>query len=185
MQKIKQQNSSSQNQQKAPKNIIIEYERPKAIAVRQVVEEGIFRVDPATYTNSLNSNSEIRVVDRITDLPIENSTLLQQHFSKLKAVALKSAEENLDQEYSDILSKSLGNSENNSGRSSTNSNYNNNNNNQSKVNLKHLQSYYSFLAPPEDSNIEYETITTSVSEELAMKIIEEAKAAGVLSRYCN
>jgi hypothetical protein len=33
-----------------PKNIIIEYEKPKAVEIRQVIEEGIFRVDPATQT---------------------------------------------------------------------------------------------------------------------------------------
>ncbi len=62
-----------------PKNIIIEYEKPKAVAIRQVIEEGIFRVDPATYQNSQQSmNGEIRFVDRITDLPIENSSILAE-----------------------------------------------------------------------------------------------------------
>lgn len=72
-QKIKQS-----PQQPVPKNVIIEYETPKAIAVRQVIEEGIFRVDPATYQNNPISNGEVRIVDRITDLPIENSKILAQ-----------------------------------------------------------------------------------------------------------
>ena len=59
------------------RNIIIEYEKPKACAVRNVIEEGIFRVDPLTYQTS-QVNGEVRYVDRITDLPIKNSRILAQ-----------------------------------------------------------------------------------------------------------
>jgi len=46
VQKLKQQ-----PQPEAPKNIIIEYEKMNAVSVRTVLEEGVFRVDPTTYTN--------------------------------------------------------------------------------------------------------------------------------------
>ena len=61
-----------------PKNVIIQYEKPTAVSVKEVIEEGVFRVDPATYQSSTHSASEIRYVERITDLPIETSKVLSQ-----------------------------------------------------------------------------------------------------------
>ena len=130
VQKIKQ----ATQQHPPPKNVIIEYEKPKAVAVRQVIEEGIFRVDPATY-QSAHSEGEVRIVDRITDLPIQNSRILAQ------------------------LSES----------NKTNSNSN-------EINLIDSEKITKFTKASE--NLEYETITTTVSEELANKIIAEAKSAG-------
>ncbi len=57
----------------APKNVIIEYERPNVCVEKQVTDEGVVRADPRTY-NPYNScgREEVRVVDRITDLPVTN-----------------------------------------------------------------------------------------------------------------
>lgn len=68
-----------------PKNVIIEYEKPKAVAIRQVIEEGVFRVDPTTYQTSTPNGGEVRIVDRITDLPLENSRILTQYDSHSSA----------------------------------------------------------------------------------------------------
>jgi hypothetical protein len=130
VQKIKQ----STQQNPPPKNVIIEYEKPKAVAIRQVIEEGIFRVDPATY-QSAHSEGEVRIVDRITDLPIQNSRILA--------------------ELSESNKKNCGSNE---------------------INLIDSDKVSKFTKTSE--HVEYETITTSVSEELANKIIAEAKSAG-------
>lgn len=60
--------------QPAPKNVIIEYERPNVIVDKRVYDEGVIRADPCTY-NSYSScgNEEVRVVDHITDLPVPNA----------------------------------------------------------------------------------------------------------------
>ena len=65
--------------QPAPKNVIIEYERPGVCADKCVVDEGVIRADPRTY-NSYQScgREEVRVVDRITDLPVANGRALTQ-----------------------------------------------------------------------------------------------------------
>jgi hypothetical protein len=59
-----------------PKNVIIEYENPRVNVEKQVYDEGIIRVDPNTY-NRTGVNGELRIVDRITDLPIPNATSYQ------------------------------------------------------------------------------------------------------------
>ena len=59
--------------QPAPKNVIIEYERPNVHVEKCVHDEGVTRADPATYRNySSCGREEVRVVDQITDMPIPN-----------------------------------------------------------------------------------------------------------------
>ena len=59
--------------QPAPKNVIIEYENPNVNIQRNVYDEGIIRADPNTYSTYGLSNSEVRIVDKISDLPMANS----------------------------------------------------------------------------------------------------------------
>lgn len=134
IQKIKQQ-----AQQPPPKNVIIEYDTPKAVAVRQVIEEGIFRVDPATYEANSAANGEVRIVDRITDLPIENSRILSQ----LKLESASKTYDRPDELYAELINSSNG-----------------------------FQSF--------NENVEYETLTATVPESLAEKLLSDARAAGAL-----
>ncbi|CAF0719722.1 unnamed protein product [Brachionus calyciflorus] len=134
IQKIKQA-----PQQPSPKNVIIEYDTPKAVAVRQVIEEGIFRVDPATYEINDASHGEIRIVDRITDLPIENSRILSQ----LKLEASSKTYDRPDDFYAELINSTNG-----------------------------CQNF--------NDNVEYDTLTVTVPESLAEKLLSDARAAGAL-----
>jgi hypothetical protein len=60
-----------------PKNIIIDYEQPRVNIDRRVYDEGVIRADPRTYSSMesyRNNAHEVRVVDRITDAPMANSS---------------------------------------------------------------------------------------------------------------
>ena len=215
-----------------PKNLIIEYDRPKAVAIRQVVEEGVFRVDQATY-QCAQSCGEIRFVDRITDLPIDNSRILAQ--LNLDCCAkVSDCGNNL---YLLSNSNSYVNACGGGGGASAlhatlsvpslldancyvsnccNNNNNNNNNNQYYQQQQHQQQqqqqYNGGNYNNNSSNnnnqcisccscssqaccdgsdccggcqVQYETITTSVPECLAAKIIAEAECAGALSRLIS
>ena len=167
-----------------PKNVIIEYEKATAVAVREVIEEGIFRVDPATYQLASLSNSEIRYVDRITDLPIESSNLLAQlnmDQKKSKEISV----ENTNQLYAQFLKSSSGilNSSNVSNMVQLQNNASSGTNSfESFYNNSSPNANYSYLNNDYFQNIEYETITTSVPENLAKKIIAEAQASGTLTK---
>ena len=150
VQKIKQQPPPP-----TPRNVIIEYEKPKAVAIRHVIEEGVVRADPATYQIT-PIHGEIRYVDRITDLPIENSNILAQ-------LNMDSANDNSS--YQKYLSET------------TSSYYNAKEGNNSNYNTSLEQ--YDLVTNSNDGQ-DYETITTSVSESLAAKIIAEARAAGAI-----
>ena len=141
-----------------PKNIIIEYEKPKAVAIRQVIEEGIIRVDPATYQNQ-QSNGEIRFVDRITDLPIENSSILAELCLDSSSGYKRSDLTNESEVFSDPTLQSTLPNLLDPNYYTTNSSNN---------------SYY--------NNVEYEEIKTTVPESVAAKIIAEAQAAGAIRR---
>jgi hypothetical protein len=58
-----------------PKNAIIEYEQPRAHHEQVVIDEGVFRADPHSH-NATSSIGEVRIVDRITDLPVNYSKYL-------------------------------------------------------------------------------------------------------------
>ena len=64
---------------KPTRNVIIEYEPLKAYTVRRVIEEGVFRVDPTKYTNytAETGDGDVRIVDRIEDLPPPSEELLR------------------------------------------------------------------------------------------------------------
>ncbi len=64
---------------KEARNVIIEYEPLKAYTVRRVIEEGIFRVDPTQYANynTQKTDGDVRIVDRIDDLPPPSEELLR------------------------------------------------------------------------------------------------------------
>ena len=51
----------------APKNVIIEYEKPRTIIETAIYNEGIIRADPNVYMTS-NPNGELRIVDKIYDM---------------------------------------------------------------------------------------------------------------------
>ena len=57
-----------------PKNVIIEYENPRINIDRCVYDEGILRADPRSYSSleSYRNNAEVRIVDRINDMPMPN-----------------------------------------------------------------------------------------------------------------
>ena len=242
--------------QPPPKNVIIEYERPRAVAIRQVIEEGVFRCDPATYHSQPHlTGGEVRFVDRITDLPIENSRVLAQLRldDECKAAAADAANEalsdhqhvninesacssgnnNLDSVYEEIISSSHHQQHNHLHHqhhhlTSSSNNTNNNNWNyyastndllneietasDTKTDIsvsmggRHHHHHYqethrtstkqqqqqhrrsglftsSCLESYGDIPVEYETITTSVPESLAVKIIAEARAAGAIANY--
>ena len=58
--------------QPAPKNVIIEYENPQVQIDRRVYDEGVIKInDPSLYTTA-RPNGELRVVEKITDLPVPN-----------------------------------------------------------------------------------------------------------------
>jgi hypothetical protein len=139
----------------APRNVIIEYEKPKAVAIRHVIEEGVVRADPATYQIT-PAHGEIRYVDRITDLPIENSNILSQINYE--------ASSNDNSSYAKYLN-------------ATSSHFSKRENN--SKNTDDQFDHYDVISSANDGQ-EYETITTSVSESLAAKIIAEAKAAGAI-----
>jgi hypothetical protein len=58
-----------------PKNVIIEYEQPKAHHEQIVIDEGVFRADPNSH-NATSTMGEVRIVDKITDLPVNYSKYL-------------------------------------------------------------------------------------------------------------
>ena len=66
---------------KPTRNVIIEYEPLKAFTVRRVIEEGVFRVDPHEYSTynaqSGSSNGDVRIVERIEDLPPPSEQLMR------------------------------------------------------------------------------------------------------------
>ncbi|CAF4260155.1 unnamed protein product, partial [Adineta steineri] len=60
---------------KQPKNLIIEYEQAQAHHEQVIVDEGVFRADPKSH-NSTSTPGEIRIVDKISDLPVNYSKYL-------------------------------------------------------------------------------------------------------------
>lgn len=60
--------------QPAPKNVIIDYEVPRVQIDRRVYDEGVYKINnPERYT-SARPNGELRLVDRISDMPAPNAT---------------------------------------------------------------------------------------------------------------
>jgi len=58
-----------------PKNVIIEYEQPRAHHEQVIIDEGVFRADPSSH-NATSTMGEVRIVDKITDLPVNYSKYL-------------------------------------------------------------------------------------------------------------
>ncbi|CAF1282920.1 unnamed protein product, partial [Rotaria sordida] len=58
-----------------PKNVIIEYEQPRAHTEQIIIDEGVFRADPQSH-NATSTMGEVRIVDKITDLPVNYSKYL-------------------------------------------------------------------------------------------------------------
>jgi hypothetical protein len=190
----------------AQKNIIIEYEKAKAVAVRQIIEEGIFRVDPKVY-QSTQSNGEVKYVDRITDLPIENSKILQQlnidihnrnntsNSSSSRALTSTSRRgSNINCDSLDALITCNQINGKQKRRSSTINNNNLQRSGSDQFDLSFFDSYnmnYELLdcgssstanGNGDSKGAQYETIKTCVPEHLAIKIIEEARAAGAIRK---
>ena len=140
-----------------------------------MVEEGVFRVDPNTYQTATTGNAELRIVDRINDLPIENSRFIS-HLNEQQA--------NASSDYTDYEKYNIDNIDqylssiniNNSNKYSKNSslpNLSDTNNNYYEATTTTYTSSTTYPA-----SAEYETITTTVPQNLAEKIIAEAQAAG-------
>jgi hypothetical protein len=118
--------------------------------VRHVIEEGVYRVDPATYQMSTTSNGEVRIVDRITDLPIENSRILAQYEAENESQDepnISNIEQFLNAQFETLRTK-----------------------------MSSSSLSQSFDGYP--NNAEYDTLTTSVSHSVAQRIIAEAQASG-------
>lgn len=60
-----------------PKNVIIEYEQPRAQHEQIIIDEGVFRADPTSH-NATSTMGEVRIVDKITDLPVDYSKYLSR-----------------------------------------------------------------------------------------------------------
>ncbi|CAF3332170.1 unnamed protein product [Rotaria socialis] len=58
-----------------PKNVIIQHEQPKAHHEQIITDEGVFHADPQ-YHNATSTIGEVRIVDKITDLPVNYSKYL-------------------------------------------------------------------------------------------------------------
>jgi hypothetical protein len=58
-----------------PKNVIIDYEQPRAHHEQIIIDEGVFRADPNSH-NATSTIGEVRMVDKITDLPVNYSKYL-------------------------------------------------------------------------------------------------------------
>jgi hypothetical protein len=161
----------------------------------------------------VNNGGEVRLVDRITDLPIESSRILAQlsldssnnNFTTSGGSSNSSHKSNDSVNiYAQFLNQ---NNANNFSSSDENDNitneYENNLIHLNDKNQKHIfhessNGYYSTTNPystystsPPDARtspvVEYETITTCVPESLAAKIIAEAQAAGAVTKStkCN
>lgn len=139
--------------------------------MRHVIEEGIFRVDPNTYQSAV-TDGELRIVDRITDLPIQNSRILSQlHLnSEFKY-------ENIEQ-FNCINTTDIQTSTYLSSKSFNKSmpNLADNTYYQHQAATNDFQAYTTTTSYP--GGADYETITTTVPQSLAEKIIAEAQAAG-------
>lgn len=59
--------------QPAPKNVIIEYEKPPVQLEKCVSDEGVQRADPNTYLSTRPFAGDVTVVDKINDLPQPNA----------------------------------------------------------------------------------------------------------------
>jgi hypothetical protein len=161
--------------QAAPKNIIIEYERAKAVVERQVVEEDVIIVDPNTYQLEAPENAELRIVDRINELLNENSSFGPQ----LKA------QNNISPDYNEKDEDNLENIDQHLRHLKIHSKYSTYSRNSSMLNLGDTNYYESSTgfqtlttSTTYPASAEYDTITTTVPQSLAEKIIAEAKAAG-------
>lgn len=60
----------------APRNVIIDYEKPNVNVQRIIHNDGVIRVDPISYTLS-QPNGELKIVDKIYELPTQNMHLQQ------------------------------------------------------------------------------------------------------------
>jgi hypothetical protein len=58
-----------------PKNVIIQYEQPTAHHEQIITDEGVFHADPLTH-HATSTIGEVRMVDKITDLPVNYSKYL-------------------------------------------------------------------------------------------------------------
>ena len=136
----------------------------------------MFRVDPNTYQSVATGNAELRIVDRINDLPIENSRFLSQ----------LNAQNNISTEYTEYDKYNLENIDQYLSHVNIHSSkYSTYSKNSSMPNLADTNYYESSTgfqtlttSTTYPASAEYDTITTTVPQSLAEKIIAEAKAAG-------
>lgn len=69
-----------------PKNVIIEYEQPRVHHEQVIVDEGVFRADPQSH-NGTSTIGEVRIVDKITDLPVNYSKYLTERRPSARAMS--------------------------------------------------------------------------------------------------
>lgn len=125
----------------------------------------------------------MRYVERITDLPIEQSAILEKYHSEAsnnastkKKYTPEQESEKYDHFYNEYFNPETNGDEANVQDSVNRKSKPYKNANQFKV-ASASGNYAS-----SNQNLEYETISTSVPESLAKKIIEEAEAAGAINR---
>ncbi len=74
-----------------PKNVIIDYERPNVNVQRIVQNEGIIQAEPSTYNITTRPNGEIKVVEKIYDLPPQSTSLHLEQAASTPAKRLNSS----------------------------------------------------------------------------------------------
>ncbi|CAF0831186.1 unnamed protein product [Adineta steineri] len=83
---------------RAPKNLIIEYEQPRAHHEQIIIDEGVFRADPLSH-NATSTMGEVRIVDKITDLPVNYSKYLTNRRPQTGQVRQSSSYDNISDQY--------------------------------------------------------------------------------------
>jgi hypothetical protein len=131
----------------------------------------------------------VRYVERITDLPIEHSRILEKlnldsasNPNTLNNKSYDNLEHSLDEEKYDNFYNEYFNSPNETNNEQKSQNSNASNKTSSKSTAASKNQFKVTSNSGCYQNLEYETITTSVPESLAKKIIEEAEAAGAINR---
>ncbi|CAF0842890.1 unnamed protein product [Adineta ricciae] len=95
---------------RAPKNLIIEYEQPRAHHEQVIIDEGVFRADPQSH-NATSTIGEVRIVDKITDLPVNYSKYLNNRRPQTGQPRLSSSTGNIYDQYQQAPQQQLSQTE--------------------------------------------------------------------------
>lgn len=127
----------------------------------------------------------MRYVERITDLPIEHSAILEKYHSEAsnnastkKKYTPEQESEKYDHFYNEYFNPERNGDEANVQKQNALNRKSKPYKNTNQFKAASTSGNYA----SSNQNLEYETISTSVPESLAKKIIEEAEAAGAINR---